>query len=272
MSEQNKTPLELAYSPSSCAPLYEQHIVDYRVRGRGAISSGLLKKVAYGQHEDEWFWSGASAQSKRVFVFIHGGYWQFLSASDAVFFAQGLGEQGIDSVSVNYTLAPQADLKTIVDQCVRALQTLIYLYPNAQLVISGSSAGAHLTAMLFSRTELMASLNKQLSGVLLCSGVFDLRPLVNTYVNDALQLTTESALALSPLYLPVLSHAPVCIVYGAQETDAFKGQSRHYKYYLDSLRLPSTLFEIKQRNHFDIVFDFDQPHCIVGQFISQSFS
>ena len=42
------------------------------------------------------------------------------------------------------------------------------------------------------------SIPQAIHGMFLLSGVFDLMPIVNTYVNDALKLTEESAAQISP--------------------------------------------------------------------------
>lgn len=56
----------------------------------------------------------------------------------------------------------------------------------------GHSAGAHLVAMLlFSGwlDQLDESMCCRLKGFVLISGVYDLTPLVSTYINDALKLS-----------------------------------------------------------------------------------
>lgn len=58
--------------------------------------------------------------------------------------------------------------------------------------IVGHSAGAHLTLSLLYDKAWLESIDKYLNvlkGMLLISGVYELRPLLTTSMNDALKLT-----------------------------------------------------------------------------------
>jgi arylformamidase len=274
MTEAHKTPIELAYSPSSVAPHYAEHIAQYEQLSLPVIKGKLVQPIAYGEGTDQWFWSNAQADSARIFIYIHGGYWQFLSANESLFFVEPMRRHGIASVSINYSLAPQATIKQMMQQCARAVAYLAQLYPKAQLVLAGSSAGAHLCSALLADQLLMERLAGRLMGVVLCSGVFDLRPLVPTYINDALGLTLATALDCSPLYLPVSQltrGVSILAAWAEQETAAFKGQSRQYGGYLQSLGVAVHLTEIAQRNHFNIVFDLSDPKTELGARVLQCF-
>ncbi|WP_189599021.1 alpha/beta hydrolase fold domain-containing protein, partial [Mesorhizobium sp. M4B.F.Ca.ET.190.01.1.1] len=90
---------------------------------------------------------------------------------------------------MNYTLAPHAAVSTIVSQCTNALISLAIRRPHTRIVIAGSSAGAHLAAMLMSMNWKNFGLNAApFDGAVLISGIYDLRPLVATYINEPLQL------------------------------------------------------------------------------------
>ncbi|XP_050707536.1 kynurenine formamidase-like isoform X3 [Eriocheir sinensis] len=73
------------------------------------------------------------------------------------------------------------------------------------VVLSGWSAGGQLVTQVLSEEEERSGeevnpYRDLIRGVVTFSGIFDLRPLVTTYVNDALKLTSsEEAWALSPL-------------------------------------------------------------------------
>ena len=55
-------------------------------------------------------------------MFIHGGYWQALSASQSLMPAPALTAAGRLFASVDYTLAPLATIGTMITQCVRAVE------------------------------------------------------------------------------------------------------------------------------------------------------
>jgi arylformamidase len=126
-------------------------------------------------------------------------------------------------------------------EIVAALRWVQAEYPDARVTLSGSSAGAHLAAF--------AARTVPVERLVLLSGIYDLRPLVETYVNDAVGLAPSEAAELSPLLWspPQVSAA---VVWGENETEAFKRQSTLY-----AAHLGVAPREIPGRNHFDIVHD-----------------
>ena len=87
-----------------------------------------------------------------ILTFIHGGYWQALDKSDSSFLAPAFVAAGIAFVTLNYSLAPAADMDRIVAQ-IRAAH--LWLRDNAThfggdpatMFVFGHSAGGHLTAL-----------------------------------------------------------------------------------------------------------------------------
>jgi arylformamidase len=76
---------------------------------------------------------------------------------------------------------------------------------------------------------------EQTFNLILVSGVFDLRPLVQTDINDNLKLDLKSATKFSPLLTsdtPIATgrrqNLKVFILYGENESPAFKQQSEDY--------------------------------------------
>lgn len=189
-------------------------------------------------------------------VFIHGGYWQELSKKESFFLASQTVQQGIAFATLDYTLAPEASLDEIVAECTEALVFLIDAASDlgidpARIIVSGSSAGAHLAAMC----SLKLPADKQPSGVVLVSGVYDLEPLIGTYVNDALNLDLAAAQRNSPALATLATFPKAIIAWGGHETDEFKRQSRHFAELLSAAGRSAEMIEMTPRNHFDIVFD-----------------
>lgn len=198
-----------------------------------------------------------------VLVFVHGGYWQALSAADSLYLAPGLHRLGWSYLAVEYTLAPHASLHAMVDQCTAALAELAQVLPQrGPVVLAGHSAGGHLVAM----AALVRTAPVPLHRVVLVSGVYDLRPLVHTSVNDVLGLDDAGAAELSPALQPAHGDADVEVVvaWGDNETDAFKAQSRAYADHLRSHGLLVVHIECAGRHHFDIVDDLTVPESTLG--------
>src|SRR6185437_1609749 len=79
---------------------------------------------------------------------------------------------------------------------------------NGPVVLSGWSAGGHLTALCLDHPLVQAGLA--------ISGIFELGPLRDTVLNDKLRLTDDEIATLSPLRLPGVNK-PLAIAYGTAE-------------------------------------------------------
>jgi arylformamidase len=196
-----------------------------------------------------------------LLIYIHGGYWQRLSAADSLFNANDAKSEGISLHAVEYTLAPFATIPDIIEECIVDVERTIAELEPTHVVLAGCSAGAHLAAMC-AREYAIAS---RLSGVVLLSGIYDLRPLVVTDTNDPLHLTFESAAVVSPQLLASthgLSRA-LCAV-GESESSEFIRQNAEYA---DHLRLSGTATEtivVPNRDHFDLPYDLLRRGTAVG--------
>jgi pimeloyl-ACP methyl ester carboxylesterase len=118
------------------------------------------------------------------------------------------------------------------------------------LVVAGHSAGAQLVAM----TTLAHPSAADVRRCVLVSGVFDLRELPGTSMNDALRLDAERAAALSPLVAGVrVTSIPVELWWGDRDTPRFAEMSRDYGALLAAGGCQVDLREFAGTHHFDIV-------------------
>jgi arylformamidase len=254
---------EREYSPSSCVSSLAPILAEYRARSREAERNLVCQKnLSWGDGTDETFdFFPAASPNAPLVLFIHGGFWQELSKDDSLFAAPDCVANGIAYAAINYTLAPRANIATIIDQCRRAVASLhrqaaTLGFDRHRLNVAGSSAGAHLAAMLLVRGwhKTHAIPEDAIAGAVLLSGVYDLAPLVGTYIDAPLQLTPADASALSPMYLPHGRPMPAIVAWGEHETGEFKRQSRAYAAQLHAHGFPVSAFEVAGTNHFDIVF------------------
>jgi arylformamidase len=254
------------YSPSSCVDDFMVYIHDYINHSKAAFDQlPCQSDLAYSSNEGEaldYFPVQTGQANAPLVVFIHGGYWQELSKNESCFMAPDIVKQGINLAVVDYTLAPEASINQMIAQCCRAVAWLLQQaqalgFDANKIVIAGSSAGGHLAASVLQAAQqhLHGLTPRSIAGAILLSGIYDLRPLVNTYVNEPLKLTDEGAAALSPGLYSNQDLPPCVIAYGSNETQEFKRQSGEYHQQLLSDGVPSTCVEISQRNHFDVVFE-----------------
>ncbi len=258
--------LERQYSPSSCVNNFDELIAAYANRSRASEArANVIKDVRYGDQEDEKLDLFPAAEpGAPLLVFIHGGYWQALSKDDSTFAGAGLVSHGIAFAAIDYSLAPKAGIEQMIDQCARGILWLRdnatrYGYSSEKIFLSGSSAGAHLAVMAMIRLSQLSvqPADSIVKGCVLMSGIYDLRPLVNTYVNEPLKLNEKSARDFSPalLNLEVLPRLIVC--WGENETDEFKRQSRDFALAHLEAGGDCRYFEIAGCNHFDIVHQLE---------------
>ena len=257
---------EVQYSPSSCiGGDYQPFIAQYRQLSDQAKEGCPPSSFRYGngpsQTLDCYLPANRAAKPPLV-VFIHGGYWQALSKHDSAFAAPGCLAQGIAFVAIDYTLAPAATLDEIVAECRAAIDWIVDHADEVgvdpeRIVLAGSSAGAHLAAMV-ARGCLAVR------GTVLVSGLYDLEPLVGTSIDQALCLNIESCRRNSPLHLNVSSFPPTIICWGEIETDAFKQQSRLFADHLQSKGINIIVFEVSKKNHFDVILNLAMPETILG--------
>lgn len=266
--------IEKEYSPSSCVPSGESSLAEYTVVSRKAEQTlSCQKDLKWGDRAEETLdYFPASANDAPLLVFIHGGYWQELSKNESLFAAADCVTNGIAFAAINYTLAPRASVETIVDQCRRAVAWLhgkadALGYLRDRLFLSGSSAGAHLAAMMLVKgwQHTAGLADNAIAGAVLLSGIYDIEPLVGTYIAAPLHLTAADASGLSPMRLPLGRPVPTIVAWGENETSEFKRQSKSYASRLEAAEFPVSAFEVAGANHFDIVLGLADPTAGLGR-------
>ena len=223
------------------------------------------RDVAYGNGPDETvdLFPVAGHPDAPLLVFIHGGYWRALHSQDSVFMAQQFTSHGVAVAAINYTLAPQATLAHIVAQCQRAVAWLLkdaapYGIAPKRTVLAGSSAGAHLAAMLLAPAWQTASNlpPQSLQGGVLLSGLYDLEPVQRCVPNTWLKMNVQEAKDLSPMHQLPDPRVPLYVAVAAQDTDEFKRQSSDFARTCSAQGNRVTWHDAPQRNHFNIVRDW----------------
>ncbi len=251
------TELEREYTPASCVEDVQIYLNQYLSAGTRSRQTFRHEKLTYGQHVDEWLWLAPLTNTKnherKLVVFVHGGFWRRLSADDGTFLTPGFQQLDYDFASINYSLCPNEPLETLIDQTQRAIRFLQTTYNPSNITLIGHSAGAHLIAMALSNNSTI-----KFAKAILVSGIYDLEPIVKTSVNDATQLNADSAKRLSPINLvSQASNTPITVIWGENETDEFKRQSRDFaaSWAQEKTHEQIVICEISKRNHFDVLYD-----------------
>jgi arylformamidase len=209
---------------------------DQSARSAAYIAEATRKHIdlAYGPHERERLDIFLPENDGApMFAFIHGGYWQWNDKEGFEFLAKELNAAGAAFANIEYALCPAVTMAEISDQCRRAIAYLWreagrYGYDASRIVVSGHSAGGHLTAMMqatdWPAFEEGLPMDVVAAGLPI-SGVYDVEPIRLTPLNDAVRLKPEDVASQSPMFMKPTSTGPSVIAFGGNEYDEFDRQA-----------------------------------------------
>ena len=227
-----------------------------------AYRAGAARKhldVAYGPHPRERLdLFLPEADGAPLFAFMHGGYWQWNDKEGFEFLAEAFVAAGAAFANVEYALCPTVTLAELTDQCRRAMAHLWtggprYGYDRGRIVVSGHSAGGHLTAMMMA-TDWPAFGDGLPRGLVAAglpiSGIYDVEPIRLTPLNDAVRLGEGDVSGLSPMFMEPPSPAPVVVAFGGDESDEFHRQAEDFRAAWAAHGMRSRLLDLPGRDHF----------------------
>ncbi|WP_256464719.1 alpha/beta hydrolase [Streptomyces sp. Go40/10] len=266
----DRTDLDRAYSPSSRVTDLGVHLTRYatdsaRARAELTVHLDLPCGPRPEQRLDLF---PAADPGAPLFVFVHGGYWQELSKSEAAFAARDFVAAGISFAALGYGLAPRHRMRDISAAVSDALHRIatgrapLPIRPRA-VHLGGHSAGAHLVA-----SALLDAADRQAPGTFasatLLSGVYDLEPLRHTYVNDALGMDAGEARDCSPQLRMPACLPPLVVALAENDTDAFAAQHHRFVAAAREGGTEVTDLVVPGRHHFDLPFDLADPDTVLG--------
>src|SRR5215510_3240750 len=240
--------LDAAYNNSAAVKNSDEKLTDWQRRSDivRARQTELLD-LKYGprpRNRVDAFRCGR--QRAPLLVYIHGGYWQRNAKEFYACLAEGPLARGIDVALIGYTLAPDATLTEIVAEARAALRWLRAQGPGLGLaaekvIVSGWSAGGHLTAMSVGDADAGLAI----------SGIYDIEPCRLNYLNEQV--------ALSPIRQLPSRSPPVTIAYGLAELPELQRQSREYHDMRKAAGLSSELLPLAGHDHFSILEELASP-------------
>jgi arylformamidase len=236
---------------------------------------GAPRRIAYGSTADEALdLYPAAAPNAPVAIFIHGGAWRGGSARDSASAAELFVRAGVHFVVpdfVNVT-ATGGDLMPMAEQVRRAIA---WTYCNAasfggdsgRVHLFGHSSGAHLAGVALV-TDWPAVFGLPVDVIrtgLLCSGMYDLRPVRlsarSRYVNFTDVM--EDALSIQRHVDRVVT--PVVLAFGTFESPEFQRQSRDFAAAMRAAGKPVELLVGENYNHFELAETLASPYGILGR-------
>lgn len=181
-------------------------------------------------------------------ILIHGGWWQYNARQDFAGCIAGALARGWSAALPGYTLAPESRLRGIVAEIHAALDWLAANGPAHGIagpkLLAGWSAGAHLAAMALDHPTVRAGMA--------ISGVYELAPIRDTYVDDKLRLDEAEIADLSPLRRPP-SAKRLVVAYGSAELPQMCAQSRAFHAHRAAAHCPGALIPVAGADHFRVL-------------------
>jgi arylformamidase len=212
--------------------------------------------LRYGPRERNRIDFLKAAEKAPTLVFIHGGYWQMRAKEAFTLFAAGPMAHGINVALIGYTLAPEATLDEIVAEIHQGIGYLAEQLPAlggdpARIVVSGWSAGGHLTSMALSHPKV--------KGGVAISGIYDLEPIRHSYLNVKLKLDETMSHRNSPMMVAGGPMKPLSLVAGSAELPLLRKQTADFAGHRSKYGLPVTYEEIPGADHFTIMGELLSP-------------
>jgi arylformamidase len=241
---------------------WERRSTEMRARHSGHLD------LRYGPRERNRIDFLKAREKGPTLLFIHGGYWQGRAKEAFTIFADGPMAHGINVALIGYTLAPDATLDQIVAEIHQGIDYLAGQLPalggdTSGIVVSGWSAGGHLTSMALSHPQVRAGMA--------ISGIYDLEPIRDSYLNVKLGLDEAMSRRNSPMMQAGGALKPLSLVVGSAELPLLRKQTADFAGHRAKFGLPVTYEEIPGADHFTIMNEMVSPTGRITTLIRQLF-
>ncbi|MDN3060103.1 alpha/beta hydrolase [Streptomyces hygroscopicus] len=264
-NERGREWLDAEYNVRAGIPDHEEIFARWTAeseRLRASAGERVVQSVGYGDHPNQAFdvyRPVASTGADPLLVFVHGGYWQSLDKSMFGFLAEPYTARGVCFVSLDYRLAPEAEMDDIVADVRAGVAEIARNAPQfgadpERIFIAGHSAGGHLATTLMATPWEDRGLPRDLvRGACAISGLYDLEPIQACYLNDKLGMTPETARRNSPLRQAPAHPSPLIVTYGGDESSEFARQQAELVGAWSARGVPCQVVDQADGHHFDAV-------------------
>jgi arylformamidase len=268
--------LDDAYDQSKYAANIQQVLRRYAANSEATRANlGEPKRFAYGASEIEKMDLYATRRPNApINVFIHGGAWRRGLAKDYAFPAEPFVNSGAHFAVLDFINVDQAQ-GSLLPMAEQVRAAVAWVYKNAQsfggdpsrIYVSGHSSGGHLCGVvLVTDWQREFGLPKDVvKGGLVCSGMFDLKPVRLSARSSYVKFTDEMEHALSSQRHLHNLNCPVVVAHGTLETPEFQRQTRDFAAAVRAAGKPVQLLVAEEYNHFEILETLASPYGLLGR-------
>lgn len=273
--DMDQAELDDAYDQRKYAPNTQQVLARFATNSEAVRARlGAPKRLAYGPTEIEKLdLYAAERPDAPVHIHIHGGAWRSGRSKDFAYAAEMFLRAGAHFVVPDFINVVESggDLARMADQVRRAVA---WVHANAaaiggdpsRIYLSGHSSGAHLAGVaLIADWERYGAPASVIRGAVLCSGIYDLKPVRLSARSRYVNLTDEIEDALSTQRHVSKISVPLVLAYGSKETPEFQRQTRDFSAALRGAGKPAELLVGENYNHFEMPETFANPYGLLGR-------
>ena len=136
------------------------------------------ESISFGEHKDQYFlyYEPSKICSDKIIIWIHGGGWNAGSPKFFDFAGQTMAKFGYRFISLGYRLSPKNKYPCQIEDVCNGYNAAINFLKSknidtSKIIISGPSAGAHLSSILTYDKNTQNKMNVNLNGVIGFIGV-----------------------------------------------------------------------------------------------------
>ena len=266
----NRAYLDTEYNNQTKVKNFKNYVAEWQALSETARSEiPDVNIITYdqqsGQKLDLIFPVKNKSNAVPVMIFFHGGYWKAMNRDLFYFTARAFADYGIATAVVDYQLIPAIQMPELIRQC-RTAVTFLHEHAESlgldsqQIHSFGHSAGGHIAAMCLATNwqdmnpNFQTQLLQSASGV---SGLYDLEPISNCFLQDDLHLSVDDVENFSPVKLPKPKKGQMHLLVGADEGLEYENQSANlHRNWSGAATAPHVLTPY---NHFSIMSAFADP-------------
>lgn len=136
------------------------------------------ESVSFGNHKDQYFlyYEPSKIISGKIIIWIHGGGWNAGSPKFFDFVGQAMAGYGYRFISIGYRLSPKNKYPCQIEDVCNGYKAAVNFLnekgiDTSKIIISGPSAGAHLSSILVYDSNIQKQMDVNLNGIIGFIGV-----------------------------------------------------------------------------------------------------